>query len=294
MTPWLRWTLNQNTRTSAILIACALAGIYLGFCSFEYQERAADGDGARADEAHDESETIPVDGDTQQPETSPPAGETSHPAPCWHCFPMTSNDWTLVVVTITALVIGWQAWETRRAAKAAMLGLPLTRDSLALTRRSLEIANRPSLLLWPLEVSGFDENGLISAKRLTDGELRITNTGSLDITIEFFHANWIVEAVLPTRNPALEADGTMENLIRVRPGAFHRHKLASVDVETYLYNALNNAVESSVSNGPMLFLIGYIKYRDSIGLRRRYFAFRYDPKLHYFLTVDHPGYNYDA
>src|SRR5580700_8733623 len=63
----------------------------------------------------------------KQPDNTPYSQETTaDAAPHWYA-PLERPEWDAVLAAIAALlVIGWQSWETRKAAKAAVLGVQIS------------------------------------------------------------------------------------------------------------------------------------------------------------------------
>jgi hypothetical protein len=61
-----------------------------------------------------------------------------------------SNWWVVIIAAITAAVIGWQSWETRKAAQASRDNVGATKDSAdaaLLNAKALIVSERPWLLV---------------------------------------------------------------------------------------------------------------------------------------------------
>ena len=175
-----------------------------------------------------------------------------------------------------------------------------TREALNLTRTTLQLSNRPRLRVHPVVVNGFDDKtGKIATASLTGGKVWITNVGALPATVHHFHAEWLFTTTLPLQNPALTTIDRSTEPTEIRPGFVGQRSLPDFVVDFPVHAGINNAVEAAsfgqkLQNGGTLFVVGYVKYSDSIGLMRHYFAFAYDPVDHYFKPVDHPNYSYEA
>lgn len=55
---------------------------------------------------------------------------------------MDATGWAALATTASAVVVGWQAWETRRTAQAAEDALGVAREDLSSAQKSLALANR--------------------------------------------------------------------------------------------------------------------------------------------------------
>ncbi|MEP7307320.1 MAG: hypothetical protein ABJA98_17565 [Acidobacteriota bacterium] len=243
----------------------------------------------------------------------------------------TSERWTFVLAVATVcvgfmqvLMIGVQSWIADRQNKimktqstimtdqkaAASEQAGYMRDGLAATKiaadaakagadtatTALNIANRPRLVIRQVVTDGFSESGNIRSQ-LTNGYISVTNIGVFDATLEWFYTNWLFVQKLPMENLALSAEGNPINAL-LHPAAFVALPLPNLTVSVSEFLSINNAVDGAamgLTSQPegSLFLVGYIKYRDSIALRRIHFAYRYDASLHYFVAVEHPSYSYE-
>jgi hypothetical protein len=179
---------------------------------------------------------------------------------------------------------------TRKAADAA-------RTSAEISRSSHRSATRPRLVVRPITVEGIDDSGYIVAK-LANAKAWITNVGVRRVKLEFFHAQWLVRERLPFNNPERTAEDTSSLVAELTAGGFLSRDLPDFEVPFAAYRSIANDIEIAKGGGTPrgelnLFLIGYLKYRDKIGLRRTYFAFRYDPIKLAFVPEGHPSYNYE-
>jgi hypothetical protein len=123
-------------------------GLYIGAClciSTEDQQAARREQTEPARQADTGSVAAPIRGPLNQQE---PGNQTEQPgesAPCWHCFPMDSNDWLVVVGFLTLAVIVYQAVQSRKAAEAGRDSAEAAKTSadtlVFLNRAELDIKN---------------------------------------------------------------------------------------------------------------------------------------------------------
>lgn len=185
--------------------------------------------------------------------------------------------------------------ETTKAADAA-------KESATIAARTLVMANRPKLVVRPIEIDGFSGRRIL--ERLRNGRTWVTNTGVLPVTLQKFWAEWLFEETLPLANPAHGAVEGHLAPMEIPAGQFVKMELPDYDVPTDVFITVNNVAEAA-ENGQVLgggvpaqrsgtlYVVGCVKYRDEIGLRRMYFAYRYDPFHGRFDAVDHPNYSYE-
>ena len=174
--------------------------------------------------------------------------------------------------------------QTQRGIAAA------ARDSADSAKRMLTVTHRPRLVAHPIEIDGFSRRHITD--RLTNGQTWITNTGVLDAQLQKFWCEWLFADGLPLVNPAHSSEEGNVALIPIPPGHFVKIPIPDYDVPFEAIHAINNMVDSIAPPKGDLYLIGCTKYRDEIGLIRDYFAYRYDPTVGRFETVDHPNYTY--
>lgn len=214
-------------------------------------------------------------------------------------------DWFLAAVGVLTAVAALATLrgirdQVRQASKATVAN---TRAAIAaktnadIANQTLIAANRPRLVVRPITVDGFDASGSIGTK-LTNGKAWITNVGVLDAVLLRFYAQWLFTDVLPYNNPAHTTPDTSNISGVVKPGHFGKRAIPDFDVEQNVFNSVNNAVElARIGQGHQpsesLFLFGYIKYQDSIGLRRTFFCYRYNPVLAHLEEFEHPHYSYE-
>ena len=225
----------------------------------------------------------------------PPSQEPSENAPIW-------SNWILVcVATGTALVAFRTLKSIEREVQATGQAAAAAKASADATKLALTVANRPKLTLGPLEVNGFDGRGI--GTELTNGRLWVTNTGVLPTTIEKFWADWRFYAVLPVENPAHSAIDAEVADGQCPPGRSLKIDLPKYDVGFEVFHTINTNAQAidegrwTPDGSPVagnLFVIGCVKYRDEVGLRRTHFAYRWNWREGRFDSVDHPNYNYES
>lgn len=192
----------------------------------------------------------------------------------------------------------------REQAKHMADGLAAAKLSADVARQTLLIVNRPKLALRPLEVDGI--LGRHIADRLQNGFVVVTNTGVFPLVLQKFWAQWMFADALPVINPARRAMDNVTPATHVAPGAFGKCKLPDYELPFEAFTTINNAADladkaisapyapgTPPGRGGSLYLCGYIKYSDEIGLRRTYFLYRYDPMRGLFEPFEHPNYSYE-
>jgi hypothetical protein len=228
-------------------------------------------------------------------------GEEHKPAPDWWMIGLTGllvivgglQVWSVVnqnniMDKQTALMDG-QLSETMKAANAAT-------ESARVATTALNMTHRPLLVVRHVVVDGIGDDGHLG-DRFTNGYVWITNTGPSVATLIRVHTEWLFAEHLPIENPVLETLDPHTAPRPLGPATSIKIHIPDRQVDPHEYITINNAVEGTgrafEDRGGNLFLIGYLKYTDAIGLRRRYFCRRYDTELHYFVEVDHPSYSYE-
>ena len=240
---------------------------------------------------------------TSQPATEERQQGPARPPSDWHDWLWSNGpaDWALVVI---AGLTGFAAFRTLQAlnsqVKANADAASAAKTSADRARDALVMTHRPRLKVGPLTVDGIDDKGRVNVA-LTNGIAYITNVGVLPATFLKCHAEWRFTETLPPNNPVREVLDRDTIPTTIAPGGVHKVTIEDRTVDTGEYIALNNAVESflagipreQIPNNGTLYLIGYVKYSDEIGVRRTWFAFEYDPERHFFAEVDHPIYSYE-
>ena len=207
------------------------------------------------------------------------------------------NDTQAVILFVTLVVLIVQVCVYWQQAVYMRQGLAETRKAADAATSALIMTHRPRLIVRPITVDGFNDDGSVGLK-LTNGKAWITNVGVLPATLIAFHAEWLFAAALPLVNPARTASDYSTAASEVPPGHFGQRTLDDYSVPLEACFAINNVVEAatkgvSIRADGTLFLLGYIKYKDSIGTRRNFFCFEYDPLLQTFKPVEHHSYSYE-
>ena len=150
-------------------------------------------------------------------------------------------------------------------------------------------------------MTGFDGRGI--GTELTNGRLWVTNTGVLPATIEKYWADWRFFAMLPVENPAHTSIDTDVADGQCPPGRSLKIDLPKYDVGFEAFHTINTNAQAvdegkwtpdSTPVAGNLYVIGCLKYRDEVGLRRMYFAYRWNWREGRFEAVEHPNYNYES
>jgi hypothetical protein len=86
------------------------------------------------------------------------------------------------------------------------------------------------------------------------------------------------------------------------PGYFGKKSLPDFEVPFEVHAMINNArdlakagvgADHVAASSSTMYLIGYLKYRDEIGLRRTFFCFAYNPATVCFEPFEHHNYSYE-
>jgi hypothetical protein len=175
-----------------------------------------------------------------------------------------------------------------KAAEAAQASVNIANESLLLTHRS-------TLAIRHIVTEGLNEYGVVG--ETLSGHAWITNIGPMPITLLRFYAEWLFTTHLPTENPVLRKIEGGVSPRTIGGAGMEKVPLPIRNISVQEHSALNNAtVRGGRGYGDAegeLFLIGYVKYSDGIGLRRKFFCRQYDTSLRRFTEVDHPSYNYE-
>ena len=207
-----------------------------------------------------------------------------------------------VATGVLAMYAVLQTRASRIAAQAAKASADAAKMSAEAARQALILTHRPRLLVWPIEVEGFDRRRI--GDRLINGRVFVTNIGVLTATIQKFWAEWNFWDLMPPDNPAHRVDQGVAS-VECPPGHYVTFSLPEYEVPVNVFMAINNSAEAaegqfagssrSLTQPPpgKLYLVGCVKYRDEIGLRRQYFAYSWEPSQGRFKAVKHPSYNYE-
>lgn len=202
----------------------------------------------------------------------------------------TFTGWLVIVAVLTGLAVGWQAWETRKAANAA-------RDSIIL-------AHRPKIIVREIEIPeaetlstvgrghsrGTEEFRQILASYKPEitqlsGSFRITNKGTTTATISLMNAIIYLGHELPNVNPCFKNE--LQQTALLTPGTTGRINFDPRPV--------TSEEVAAILNGQLLiYAIGKIVYTDALkGSRRTGFARAFDIQTGRFkMRRDEPDYEY--
>jgi hypothetical protein len=185
----------------------------------------------------------------------------------------------LVVASfLTALVIGWQSWETRKTAEA-------TRQSILLTHRpKLIVRNVVSPQLETLYPNLSPEEALRSnAGNWFEGYFQVANIGGTPAVIQSIHSNILIDGTLPMKRIY---NINQINKIRLEAGESKQIDLTRIQVSAETQGLL-------ARDRIYVYVIGLIAYTDGLGIRRETaFCRRLDRTLQRLVTVQDHDYEY--
>lgn len=187
-----------------------------------------------------------------------------------------------------------QAAYMRDGLNVTQMAAAAAKESADAAARTLILSHRPALVIRHIVVDGIDSGTI--GEGLTNGYAWVTNIGVLPATLLKVHAKWLLVKALPLENPSLQALDTTSVPLLLPPGQSCKIPLPDWDLTSLDEHGQIWPIHSSPKNWlqdeRVLFLIGYIKYRDEIGVRRTYYCYRYSGELNRFIRVKHPNYNY--
>jgi hypothetical protein len=206
-------------------------------------------------------------------------------------------DYSQLVFTLLLFAVAiWQIWLLHQTVDATQTAAKAAKDSAETATAVLNMTHRPRLAIRHVVVQGIGHDGRVGNK-LSNGYILVTNVGALRATLQYVYADWLYAETLPIENPALNAPDNSTEPVIMPTASFKRIPIPDREITTGEYIHINNMVEAGSANFQdevgSLFLFGYLKFTDTIGLRRRYFCFRYNTDLHYFTAVKHPSYSYE-
>ncbi|HWY06177.1 MAG TPA: hypothetical protein VNY24_04910 [Candidatus Acidoferrales bacterium] len=179
---------------------------------------------------------------------------------------------------ITALVIGWQSWETRKAAEAA-------RQSILLTHRpKLIVRNVVSPQLETLHpLASVEDLVRSNAGDQFEGYFQVANVGNTPAVIQSIHDHIFVGNGLPMER---QYSSNRIDEISLAAGESRRIELTPVNVP---YETQGVIVREQIN----VYVIGLIAYTDGLGIRRETaFCRRLDRALQRLVPVQDNDYEY--
>lgn len=162
-----------------------------------------------------------------------------------------SNWWVVIVAALTGIFIGWQSFETKRAARAALLNA-----------QALITAERPWLVAYFKEIDNPDIP--------TDGNLRLAwevrNVGRTPAKLVEAAARLVfnLDTVPLPDQPDYGLPDTLDDRILV-PGGTLSFSANWYELENGRYVQLYENKLSEASILDLLVGFGYVKYRDTFG-----------------------------
>lgn len=205
----------------------------------------------------------------------PNATRPENSSPNWYASP----EWWLVIMAFpTLLFLGWQSWETRKSARAAQVALVLAQ------RPRLEVRN---LVIVNPDIANRSES-------FVGAYFDVVNAGgTAAIVIQSHCMNWN-GANLPMKRPfeELAENNPIEVAARIEPGATQRGNftISTMDLSVARHMAANP--KGFIQIHP-LYVMGFIKYRDTLGIcRETVFCRQYDTIKQRFFAVIDPDYEY--
>ncbi|MDP3719336.1 MAG: hypothetical protein Q8T13_16365 [Acidobacteriota bacterium] len=197
--------------------------------------------------------------------------------------PVWSN-WVLIVVTGGAVGAAFLSLGAlRKQVDAAKVSADVAKETMLLT-------HRPRLIVRNVVVDGFDQ-GILDDK-LTNCRVLIANTGTTKATLIKAHAEWLFAKHLPMENPVSKVHHPDQDPAVMGAGAIRTINMGEFSFDFDGHLTIFGEGEPH-PRAPKIFVIGYVKYKDDLGiLRRTYFGRQFDRVKRRFIEVDHPAYEY--
>lgn len=184
----------------------------------------------------------------------------------------------VVVGFITAAVIGWQSWETRKAAEAA-------RESILLTHRPKLVVRNvviPSLEVLNRLTSMRDIFDAMDLGRL-EGYFQLANVGNTEATIERVRDRILIGLRLPMERQYVD---NPTSGLRLAAGESQSVRFTPLVIPYATQVALMNEVTE-------VYVMGLITYTDGLGIRRETaFCRKLDRELRRLVPVVDQDYEY--
>jgi len=209
-------------------------------------------------------------------------------APQPYSEPKPDNEWLKPSTLINVALACAAFW----AATIALDSLSAIEKQSRANELAVLYAHRPRLVIRHIVVSGISAGTV--PDRLQNGRAWIVNTGPMPAQFIGIHAQWLIRDSLPANNPAIAVELGPVVSENVDPGHVIQRDLPDRVMDGVIEHARwwSDASDRS-PDGYRIFLIGFIKYSDSIGIRRKYFAYRYSHRRSRFVSLKHPSYNYE-
>jgi hypothetical protein len=196
--------------------------------------------------------------------------EINSETPHWYQSP----EWILIFVgSITAVFIGWQSWETRRAAKAAADSVAainrqagIMERQTAAIEKDLVLTQRPKIYVRNFYFSsptGRLQNSVgVTAGSFLDGQFYIVNYGGTPAHLVESYCEVFLDISLPMERPYEGKDGGKELEI-IQPGASTPRLFRRA-------TPLTAPERMDIQQGQKhLYILGWVEYLDDVGTRRR-------------------------
>lgn len=162
--------------------------------------------------------------------------------------------------------------------------------TLRFARRAYVLTHRPRIVVRNVVVDGIGKEGDIDrGLSIRNGSLWLSNIGENQAIVLKVWTTLTILEFLPMRNPANDVVTQDQLQITIPPGGVAPIPIEDLKIESYSdYVAVRDG-----RNNANLYVIGFVKYSDSIGtFRRTYFCRRFDRTTARFKPIRDPDYEY--
>jgi hypothetical protein len=215
-----------------------------------------------------------ANGEQSQPKAGNQASKTDEDSPVGNAaiegtkvWWRDSNWWLVIIAALTGGFIGWQSWETRKAAKAALSQMKLMKDN---ERARISLVGLPN----PPDFEGLSYEAAGKKMRFMEGWIKVCNSGPTHAYNASGRAFWIVES--PDKIASVYGRCLMPVPSVIRADTLEK----PIDVEAsqgMLEQDIAKVRDLTRNDAEALFLLGEISYEDVFGEPRvTPFRFRWE------------------
>lgn len=247
--------------------------VILVFCLFTVGARVTlaaqpDQTSNKKNRATQKEQPAPITTFIDNEETANTPNKADENPPSFYASLKKPEGWLVVVGVITCCVIGWQAWETRKAADAAKIGADAAKANAFATKESVRIFISKERARLRVEVGNLSvsvgKNGFVF--------YTVRHYGPTDAFIVDTKAEAYVSNVLGPSKSTRQYGMGLPDVIT--PQTVIPERYAQIHDDAFY--KMSQAEFNSIDDGDlMVHFCGFIKYRDIFDTEERITAFRY-------------------